>query len=95
MVEPLISVILPTYNRPSLTWRALESLCYQTYPHMEIIIIDDGSSPSIISFLEPFQKKFPLRHIRFFLSPHRGVSSARNIGISFAKGDFIAFFRLR
>nr|NQU90878.1 glycosyltransferase [Bacteroidota bacterium] len=85
-IKELVSVIIPTYNCAHTITRALESVYSQNYPHLEIIVIDDGSTDNIQKILQ----KFPdLKIITF--SSQRGVASARNAGIGKASGEFVAF----
>lgn len=84
-MEPLVSVIIPTYNRAYLLERAIKSVLKQTYPHIELIVVDDGSgdvTPRTVS-------KYPLRYVR--LPSNRGVALARNRGILKARGNLMAF----
>jgi glycosyltransferase involved in cell wall biosynthesis len=84
--EPLVSVILPTYNRAALVTRAVESVLAQTYPNLELIIIVDGSTDDTLQRLEPYR-----RHARIVHQANAGLGAARNTGISLARGRFIAF----
>jgi len=83
----LISVIIPTFNRPSETLRAITSVLYQSYRDFEIIIVDDGSDQSSRDALQP------LRPYVQYLSheKNRGVSASRNTGLKSSKSPFIAF----
>lgn len=84
-MQPLVSVIIPTYNRAYCVERAIRSVLNQTYSNLEVILIDDGSkddTPKLVS-------SYPLRYVR--LPCNFGVSFARNRGILKAKGDFLAF----
>lgn len=81
----LITVIIPTYNRYELLKRAIKSLLTQSYCVDEIIVIDDGSSDTTANI----QNDFP--NIRYFYQENRGVSSARNLGISHSSNEWIAF----
>lgn len=80
----LVSVIIPTFNRTKFVQRAIQSVLNQTYKNFEIIIIDDGSTDSTEADL----KAFP---IHYFKTKNLGVSSARNLGVSLAKGNWLAF----
>lgn len=86
-----VSLILLTYNRPQLLKRSLLSLVRQDWPKekFEIIIVDDGSIDTATDIIKNFLIKYP--DIRFFYQSHRGVSSARNLGVENARGDFLAF----
>lgn len=85
---PLISVIIPTYNRSFLLKRALKSVLEQTYQNLEIIIVDDASkddTENVVSGLGSSK-------IRYFKHDvNKGAQAARNTGIKNAKGSFIAF----
>lgn len=81
----LVSVIIPTHNRPSLLPRALESLKAQTYTNFEAIVINDGGTDvSAIVAKYPFARY--LSHDK-----NRGLPAARNTGIRAAKGDYLAY----
>ena len=80
-----ISVIIPTYNRDKFLKRALISVYSQTYKVNEIIVIDDGSTDNTSRIL----KDFP--DVIYIYQDNSGVSSARNLGITVAKNDWIAF----
>lgn len=84
---PVVSVIVPTYNRSGLLARALRSVLQQTMTDWEVIILDDGSTdqtPAIVhAHADP--------RIRYFARPHRGVAAARNEALEYARASFIAF----
>ena len=84
---PLISVIIPTYNRAHCIERALKSVADQTYQNLEIVVVDDGSTDSTESIV----KAFPDGRVRYFKQENRGASAARNKGVRLAEGDLIAF----
>lgn len=86
--EPLVSVIVPTYNRATLIARALRSVLAQTYQNIEVIVVDDASSDTtteVVASLQDGRIKY-IRH-----DANRGGAAARNTGISAASGSFIAF----
>ena len=81
-----ISVIIPTYNRKKTLARAIQSVINQSLSPFEILIIDDGSNDGTEEWVkENFQ------NIKYIYQNNRGVSSARNIGIENAYGDWVAF----
>lgn len=87
-MTPLVSVIIPTYNRANLLKHAVDSVLTQTYPYFEIIIIDDGSTDHTSDVVA--QKKDP--RIRYEQQSASGLpAAARNHGIRIARGAFIAF----
>ena len=85
---PLVSVIVPVRNGERLVGRSLASAVAQTYRHIEIVAVDDGSTDRTVDLIEEAATKE--KRIRLFRRPHSGVSAARNFGISQARGDFIA-----
>ena len=82
----IISVVIPTYNRRDLLNRALLSVFAQGLLPTEIIVIDDGSTDGTALMIA---KEFP--SVRYYRQENVGVSSARNLGIHHAKGDWLAF----
>jgi glycosyltransferase involved in cell wall biosynthesis len=85
---PLVSVIVPTFNHGRFIGPALESFFRQTYPEekREIIVVDDGSTDNTPEVLKKYGQN--ILHIR---QEHRGIASARNAGISYARGEIITF----
>jgi glycosyltransferase involved in cell wall biosynthesis len=90
---PLVSAIVPTYNRTRQTIAAIESVLAQTYPHVEVIVVDDGSTDGSGTVIERFvsEKANDSHRILFLSQPNQGASIARNTGIAAAQGDYIAF----
>lgn len=88
MESPLVSVIIPTYNREKTILRAIESVKNQTYTNWEIIIIDDKSTDNT----EKIIKNQINKSIRYYKNDKNlGGSVSRNIGAKYANGDFFAF----
>ena len=83
----LVSVIIPTFNRTDKVIEAINSVRYQTYTDMEIIVVDDGSTDDT---LEKISINYDPR-IRVISQKNSGVSSARNFGMANARGKYIAF----
>jgi glycosyltransferase involved in cell wall biosynthesis len=81
---PLISVVIPVLNRSELLVRALESVFNQTYRNFEVLVVDDHSTEDISIVCQSY-------NVTYLKSSGSGVSAARNTGIHFAKGDWIAF----
>ncbi|MCD6517781.1 MAG: glycosyltransferase family 2 protein [Candidatus Aminicenantes bacterium] len=89
----MISIIIPTYNRAQYLKEALDSVLSQDYfsnahgpDSYELIVIDDGSTDETRRVVDSYESE-----IKYTFKPHRGVSSARNLGLKLSKGDFIAF----
>ncbi len=91
--KPLVSVVIPTYNRTQQTIAAVESVLAQTYPNLEIIVVDDGSTDGSSQVIQRFisQRTNGCHQILFFSQSNQGASVARNTGISKARGEYIAF----
>ncbi|WP_299758513.1 glycosyltransferase [uncultured Pontibacter sp.] len=83
--NPLVSVVIPCYNHGNLLQTALDSVYLQSYPHTEIIIIDDGSTDNT----RQIAKQNP--SIIYHYQNNKGPSAARNTGIRLSKGDFLVF----
>lgn len=84
MTNPQLSIIIPTYNRPHLLPRAVNSALGQTFKQLEVIVVDDASSSSV-----NLEENEQLRIIR--LPENRGCSAARNIGAREARGQWITY----
>ena len=84
--EPLVTVVIPTYNRAKVILRALETAFAQTYRNLEIIVVDDGSTDDTAAVLAPYWER-----IHYIHQSNQGASSARNRGIQEAQGEYIAF----
>ncbi len=84
---PLVSVVIPTYNRAGLLTEAVESVIAQTFQDWELIVVDDGSTDSTKERIARFDDT----RIRYLGQDNRGVSHARNRGAEMARGAWIAF----
>ena len=84
--KPLISVVIPVYNRKDFIEDALNNILSQNYPAIEIIVVDDGSTDGT----EAVVRQFPF-DIRFFRQKNEGPGPARNRGIKDTTGELIAF----
>ena len=89
MENETITVIVPVYNTRQYLPRCLESICLQTYPDLEILLIDDGSTDGSGLVCEEMGKKDD--RIRTLHKENGGLSDARNYGIDHAKGDYLLF----
>lgn len=84
---PLISVILPVFNAERYLGQAIESVLHQTYPHWELLIVNDGSKDGSMEVVRSFSDS----RIRLFEQENGGVSSARNIGLRHMLGEHFCF----
>lgn len=81
-----VSVIIPTYNTGHYICQAIDSVLRQTYPHYEIIVVDDGSTDDTTARLKSYSD-----HITYVYQLNQGVSVARNHGLRLADGEFVVF----
>ena len=86
MNEPVVSVIIPTFNRGKMIRQAIDSVLEQDFEGFELIVVDDGSTDETREILNRYGTR-----IRVHSQPNRGVSSARNAGIRISRGAYLAF----
>lgn len=89
MHKPLVSVVMPTYNRKTYLREAIKSILDQTFKDFELIIVDDGSSDGSLEIIQEFQKQDP-RIILIQNDKPGGISKATNMGIRKSRGKYIA-----
>ena len=82
-----VTAIITTHNRLNLLKQAIDSVRRQTYPDIELIVVDDGSTDGT----EAYCRRQPLKYIRVEAAESRGGNHARNLGIRAAEGKYIAF----
>ena len=85
----MVSVIIPIYNVENFVEKCIESILFQTIQNLEIILVDDGSSDGSGDICDVYAKKDA--RIKVIHKKNGGVSSARNMGISNATGEYICF----
>lgn len=83
------SVVIPTFNRADKIAHAIGCVIAQSYENWELLIVDDGSTDETEEVVRPFLSD---DRIQYFFQNNRGVSAARNLGASKAKGGFLVFF---
>ncbi|HEX8115716.1 MAG TPA: glycosyltransferase family 2 protein [Pyrinomonadaceae bacterium] len=84
MLKGLVTVIIPTYNRAGLVVEAVRSALAQTYPHKQIIVVDDGSRD------DTARRIAELEGVEYLFQENRGQGAARNLGLSRARGEYVA-----
>lgn len=85
-MAPLVSVVLPTYNRWPMVAEAVESVLQQSFRGFELIVVDDGSQDGTLERLQDYGKSLTV-----ISRSRRGVASARNLGLSWSSGKYVAF----
>ena len=84
---PLISIILPVYNMSGKLPRCIASLTAQTYPNLEFLFVDDGSTDNSVQVIQQYADS----RFRILRKKNGGVSSARNEGLRNMRGEYGAF----
>lgn len=88
-MKKIVSVIVPVFNAHQYLEQCIRSILYQSYRNLDIILIDDGSQDNSLEICKNFEKED--KRIRVFHKENEGVSSARNLGIEKAQGEYIVF----
>jgi len=83
-----VNVIIPTFNREEILPRAIDSILAQTYENFDLTIVDDGSTDGTYEVVKKYLQHVNVRYIR---TDNKGVSAARNIGVSLSSGDYVSF----
>jgi glycosyltransferase involved in cell wall biosynthesis len=89
--SPLVSVVLPTYNRAAFIAEALDSISGQTFADWELVVVDDGSTDGTREVVERRTSRFS-QQTTYVYQQNRGAYGARNTGLDHATGEFVAFF---
>ena len=84
--QPLVSVIIPTFDRSAWVGEAIASVLTQTYQHLELIVVDDGSHDATPQAVPAFGPA-----LTYIWQAHAGVSAARNRGVAASRGELVAF----
>lgn len=84
--NPLVSILIPCYNGEQFVAEAIESALEQTYPHVEVIVVDDGSRDNSVEVLKSYGDR-----IRYEAGPNQGACAARNRAFELSSGEFIQY----
>ena len=87
--KEVVSIVIPIYNVEAYLKQCLETIVNQTYPNLEIILVNDGSPDKSEEICKEFFKRDS--RIRYVRQVNGGLSAARNTGIDLATGDYITF----
>src|SRR3712207_1908731 len=85
VVPPLVSVVIPCYNQAHFLGEAIESVLAQSYPNVEIIVVDDGSTDATSEVARSYPK------VRLVRQENQGLSGARNAGLARSEGEYVVF----
>lgn len=88
--EPLVSVLIGSFNRELLLERCLDSVFSQSYKNIEVIVVDDASTDNTIQVLETYKRKYPDKFKYLKNKQNKGISYNSNLAYSISKGDYIA-----
>jgi GT2 family glycosyltransferase len=86
-MSALVSIVIPAHNSARWLAATLESALAQTWPHQEIIVVDDGSTDGTAAVA----RSFAARRVQVLTQPNRGAAAARNTGLARARGDYVQF----
>lgn len=85
---PLVSILVPTYNRAGVLGRTIDSILAQTFTDYELVVVDDGSTDETRSVIEGYMKEGGVTYV---YQKNRGVAEARNTGVASSRGEYVAF----
>jgi glycosyltransferase involved in cell wall biosynthesis len=90
-IQPLVSIVIPCYDVGPYVQAAVESALDQTWPHLEVIAVEDGARDNTLAVLRKISSQRSDQRLRIVSQPNRGLSAARNTGIRESRGRFIGF----
>lgn len=88
-MDELISIVIPAYNAQAFIAQTLDSILKQTYPHFEVVVVNDGSTDNTLNILNEYALKDP--RIRVFSQENGGVSAARNTALQQVRGKYLTY----
>ena len=89
-MTPFVTFVVPVYNAEKTLAKCLDSLVCQTLQNIEVLLVNDGSSDSSESIAKEYTERYP-QLFSLINKENGGVSSARNLGIEIAKGEYLGF----
>ena len=89
--RPLVSIILPTYNRARFLRDAFKAIRKQSFSDWELIVVDDGSKDDTKDVFDDFKRNVS-QEVKYIYQENQGPAAARNKGLNYAKGKYIAFY---
>lgn len=88
-VKSLVSVIIPAYNAAEFIARSMDTALAQSFTELEIIVVDDGSTDQTSVIVDWYKKRFP--QVKSIYQTNGGQALARNLGVEYAKGEYVGF----
>lgn len=88
---PLVSIIIPAFNSEEYICKSIDSALAQSYKHIEIIVVNDGSTDRTQDILESYSHVKKIHRLQHPDAGNKGVSISRKLGVAHAQGEFIAF----
>ena len=88
-MNSLVSVIVPVYNKEDVLSRCLNSIKNQSYTYFEVLLVNDGSKDKSLPILKQYENNDDRFHV--VDKVNGGASSARNVGLDYARGEYICF----
>src|SRR4051795_11065143 len=89
--QPPVSIVLATYNRRDWLRMAIDSVLDQSYPNLELLVMDDGSSDETPELLEDYARRHPPERFRFSRHENMGQARTLNRGYEMARGDILGY----
>lgn len=89
MSQPLVSILIPAYNAAKFIGKCIDSICYQTYANLQVVIVDDGSKDDTWKICDEYKSKY--RFIEVYHIENGGVANARNVLLSKIEGEYSLF----
>src|SRR5579862_7200359 len=89
--EPLVSIVLPSYNRARFLHEAFDAICAQSLTNWELIVVDDGGSDDTREVVADLSARCAQR-VRYHYQANQGPGGARNTGVDLATAQYVAFF---
>ena len=91
MTEPLVSIVVPTFDRAGYVETAILSLLHQDYPALEVIVVDDGSRDQTRAILSRIGERFPTERFRWLGHANQGQAYSINRGFEAARGELLGY----
>lgn len=88
MIKSIVTIVIPCFNASEFIRQTLTSILSQDYTNLQVVIVDDGSNDNSKDIIKSFTDK----RIIYLYQENKGVSAARNLGLGYAKGEFLIFF---